>query len=150
MNRFHIHVNVDDLDTSIAFYTNLFATMPTVKKDDYAKWLLDDPTVNFAISVREGVKPGLNHVGLQTNTREGLEAISARLEHADATTFDEENTTCCYAVSDKTWVQDPAGLRWETFYTMGDAATYGRDASDVIYAAISDQPGEKGKAAACC
>lgn len=148
MNRFHIHVNVDDIDTSTAFYTNLFGTMPTVKKDDYAKWLLDDPTVNFAISVREGAKPGLNHVGLQTDTREGLEAISARLEHANATTFDEEATTCCYAVSDKTWVQDPAGLRWETFYTMGDATTYGQDASDQIYSAIAETP-EPAKASCC-
>ncbi|MDX8346664.1 ArsI/CadI family heavy metal resistance metalloenzyme [Cognatiyoonia sp. IB215446] len=146
MNRFHVHVNVDDLKQSISFYSSLFGTYPTVTKDDYAKWLLDDPSVNFAISVRDGAKPGLNHVGLQTDTGEGLGAISARLKAAEAATFDEEATTCCYAVSDKTWVQDPAGLRWETFYTHGDATEYGVDASDTIYTAI-DQPHSNAR---CC
>ncbi len=148
MNRFHVHVNVDNLKQSISFYSSLFGTYPAVTKDDYAKWLLDDPAVNFAISVREGAKPGLNHVGLQTGDSAGLTAISDRLKAAEATTFDEDATTCCYAVSDKTWVQDPAGLRWETFYTHGDATEYGVDASDTIYTAIdTDTP----KATpACC
>ncbi|MEL6841325.1 MAG: ArsI/CadI family heavy metal resistance metalloenzyme [Pseudomonadota bacterium] len=141
MNRFHIHVNVDDLKQSINFYSSLFGTYPTVTKDDYAKWLLEDPAVNFAISVREGAKAGLNHVGLQTGDSAGLTAISDRLKAAEATTFHEDATTCCYAVSDKTWVQDPAGLRWETFYTHGEATEYGVDASDMIYTAIdSDTP----------
>lgn len=146
MNRFHVHVNVANLDQSIQFYTGLFGTAPTVTKHDYAKWLLDDPTVNFAISVREGAKPGLNHVGLQTDTGAALSTISARLKAAEAATFDEEATTCCYAVSDKTWVQDPAGLRWETFYTHADATEYGVDASDTIYTAI-DTPRSQ---SACC
>lgn len=148
MNRFHVHVNVDDLKQSISFYSSLFGTYPTVTKDDYAKWLLDDPAVNFAISVRDGAKPGLNHVGLQTGHSAGLTAISDRLKAAEATTFDEDATTCCYAVSDKTWVQDPAGLRWETFYTHGEATEYGEDASDMIYTAIdADVPKVK---QSCC
>ena len=148
MNRFHIHVNVDDIPQSIQFYNTLFGTEATVVKDDYAKWLLDDPAVNFAISNNRGLKPGLNHVGLQTDDSEGLEAISARLKDADAKTFDEEATTCCYAVSDKTWVEDPAGLRWETFFTTGDATQYGVDASDQIYSAIAVKP--ETETAKCC
>ncbi len=148
MNRFHIHMNVDDLTQSINFYSSLFGTEPTVTKDDYAKWLLDDPTVNFAISVKQGAKPGLNHVGLQTGDGPALAAISDRLKKAEAATFDEDATTCCYAVSDKTWVQDPSGLRWETFYTHGDATEYGVDASETIYNAI-ETPKAK-SAASCC
>ena len=148
MNRFHIHVNVENIENSVQFYNTLFGTEATVVKDDYAKWLLDDPAVNFAISNNRGLKPGLNHVGLQTDDSEGLEAISTRLKDADAKTFDEEATTCCYAVSDKTWVEDPAGLRWETFFTTGDATHYGADASDQIYSAISVEP--KTETAKCC
>lgn len=148
MNRFHIHVNVEDLDQSIRFYSTLFGIEPTVTKHDYAKWLLDDPTVNFAISVKQGAKPGLNHVGLQAGDSAGLQAISTRLKNADAATFDEASTTCCYAVSDKTWVQDPSGLRWETFFTMGEATEYGQDASKAIYSAIADEGHNTG--ARCC
>lgn len=129
MKRLHIHVSVADLDRSIRFYSTLFDTRPSVRKTDYAKWMLDDPAVNFAISTRPGRATGVDHLGIQTTDTDGLDAISARLMAADQTTFDQQATTCCYAVSDKTWVEDPDGVRWENFFTFGDAVTYGADAS---------------------
>lgn len=126
MKRLHLHVSVPDLTQSIQFYETLFGAAPTVVKDDYAKWMLDDPRVNFAISQRDRAA-GVDHVGIQVDSTAELAELSSRLKAAGAQTFDEEATTCCYARSDKSWVADPAGVRWETFYTFGEATTYGED-----------------------
>jgi len=124
MKRFHVHVAVEDIDRSVDFYTTLFAAAPTVRKPDYAKWMLDDPRVNFAISKRAAM-PGVDHVGIQVESKEELDEISARLEQTHGLTFTEEGTTCCYAKSDKQWVADPQGIAWETFLTHGEATVYG-------------------------
>jgi hypothetical protein len=123
MKRFHVHVNVDQLETSIRFYTTLFGSGPSVVKPDYAKWMLDDPRVNFAISQR-GRQPGIDHLGMQAEDRAELTAIGQRLQAADAVSLAEKGTTCCYARSDKFWAEDPQGVRWESFHTHGDATTY--------------------------
>ena len=151
MKRLHIHVNVEDLDRSMAFYETLFGAAPTVVKGDYAKWMLDDPRVNFAISARER-EPGLNHLGVQTDTREELGELAARLKAAGAETQDQEATTCCYARSDKSWVRDPSGLRWETFFTFGEATAYGEDepAAPDAPAASSCCPPRPQEAGPCC
>jgi catechol 2,3-dioxygenase-like lactoylglutathione lyase family enzyme len=128
MKRMHLNVGVAELDEAVRFYTTLFGAAPSVVKDDYAKWMLDDPRVNFAISTRSPL-PGLDHVGIQAETPGELGEITARLKSAEADIFEQEATSCCYARSDKTWVQDPSGLRWETFYTHGEETTYGADAS---------------------
>jgi len=128
MKRLHVHVGVPNLEQSVRFYSTLFGAEPSVLHQDYAKWLLDDPCVNFAISTRTD-KFGVDHLGVQTDGRCELDAISARLKDAHEQTFDQEATTCCYAVSDKSWVEDPAGLRWENFFTHGEATVYGADAS---------------------
>ena len=152
MKRLHIHLNVEDLDRSMAFYETLFGAAPTEVKGDYAKWMLDDPRVNFAISARER-EPGLNHLGVQTDTREELGELAARLKAAGAETQDQEATTCCYARSDKSWVRDPSGLRWETFFTFGEATAYGEDepaAPDTPAAASSCCPPRPQEAGPCC
>lgn len=123
MNRFHVHVHVADLEASIRFYSQLFGAEPAVRKHDYAKWLIDDPRVNFAIST-VGAQRGIAHLGLQTETGEELAAIGARLEQAGAVALVEAGTTCCYAKSDKFWATDPQGVRWETFRSFGSASTY--------------------------
>ncbi len=138
MKRFHVHVNVRDLDASIRFYSNLFAVAPAVVKTDYAKWMLEDPRLNFAISTRERAV-GVDHLGLQADTGEELSEIGQRLAAADAVALAETGTTCCYAHSDKYWAEDPQGLRWETFHTFGEATTY--------YAPDESAPEES---AACC
>ena len=143
MKRLHLHVSVPDLAQSIQFYETLFGAKATVMKDDYAKWMLDDPKVNFAISQRERAA-GVDHVGTQVDSAEELGELSNRLKAAGATTFDQEATTCCYARSDKSWVSDPAGVRWETFYTFGEATHYGED-EDAVAAAKAAAP-----ATACC
>ena len=127
MKRLHVHVAVPDLEQSIRFYSTLFNAKPTKIETDYAKWMLDDPRVNFAISQRESRSPGVDHVGIQVDSRSELDELSTRLKTAGETTFDQEATSCCYAKSDKSWVNDPSGVRWETFYTFGDATTYGED-----------------------
>ena len=126
MKRLHLHVSVPDLARSIQFYETLFGAPPSVVKDDYAKWMLEDPRVNLAISQR-GAAVGVDHVGIQTETADELGVLAARLKAAGETTFDEDAATCCYARSDKSWVNDPAGVRWETFFTFGEATTYGED-----------------------
>ena len=123
MKRFHVHVNVNDLDASIRFYSILFGSAPAVHKPDYAKWMLDDPRVNFAISQRDRAA-GVDHLGLQAEDGAELEAIRERLVAADAVALSERGTTCCYAHSDKYWAEDPRGVRWETFHTHGEATTY--------------------------
>jgi catechol 2,3-dioxygenase-like lactoylglutathione lyase family enzyme len=123
MKRFHVHVNVADLDASIDFYSTLFGTAPSVRKPDYAKWMLDDPRVNFAISQRDRAV-GVDHLGLQAEEDAELQEIGARLLAADKVALAERGTTCCYAHSDKYWAEDPQGVRWETFHTHGEATTY--------------------------
>lgn len=123
MKRFHVHVNVGELDASIRFYSTLFGSAPTVHKPDYAKWMLEDPRVNFAISQRDRTV-GVDHLGLQAEDGAELEAIGERLMAADAVALAEQDTTCCYAHSDKYWAEDPQGVRWESFLTHGEATTY--------------------------
>lgn len=123
MNRLHIHVGVASLKDAIPFYSQLFATEPAKVKDDYAKWMLDDPALNFAISEKPGAV-GVDHLGIQVDSEEGLAQIRERISKADAQVFDEGETQCCYAFSDKTWVRDPGGIAWEAFRTMGDATEY--------------------------
>jgi catechol 2,3-dioxygenase-like lactoylglutathione lyase family enzyme len=123
MKRFHVHVNVERLDDSIRFYTSLFGTAPSVRKPDYAKWMLDDPRVNFAISQR-GRPAGIDHLGMQAEDTEELAELGERLRSADAVVLAEEGTTCCYARSDKFWAEDPQGVRWETFHSLGDTTSY--------------------------
>lgn len=123
MNRFHVHLNVANLDDSIRFYSELFASQPAVRKPDYAKWMLEDPRVNFAISTT-GRTPGIDHLGFQVESGEALAAIGQRLDAAGGTVVAEEAAICCYAQSNKLWTEDPQGTRWETFHTMGEATTY--------------------------
>jgi catechol 2,3-dioxygenase-like lactoylglutathione lyase family enzyme len=128
MKRLHMGISVPDLDQAIAFYTTLFDADPTVVKDDYAKWMLEDPKINLSISSR-ALGNGVDHVGIQVESAAELAEISARLKAAGSTTLDLEATTCCYAKSDKSWVTDTAGVRWETFFTFGEATSYGEDAA---------------------
>jgi catechol 2,3-dioxygenase-like lactoylglutathione lyase family enzyme len=127
MKRLHVHVAVDNLQNSIGFYSALFGSNPSVTKDDYAKWMLDDPRVNFAISARGDRVPGVDHLGIQVETDRELRALADKLKAAGETTRDQEATTCCYAQSNKAWVSDPSGVRWETFFTFGEANSYGED-----------------------
>ncbi len=133
MKRFHIHVGVKDLKESVSFYSTLFGQKPAKLKDDYAKWMLEDPRINFAISTRSE-ETGVDHLGLQVDEEGELKEISERLKKADLKVYDEGATTCCYAESTKAWVKDPAGLAWETYHTMADAEIFS----------------EKPKASACC
>jgi catechol 2,3-dioxygenase-like lactoylglutathione lyase family enzyme len=149
MKRMHLHVSVPDLAQSIEFYTTLFGGAPTVVKDDYAKWMLDDPRVNFAISQR-GARAGVDHIGIQAESRAELGEMAARLKTAGAHTFDEEAANCCYARSDKSWVTDPAGVRWETFYTFGEAVTYGEDSAEAAAPATCCGSAPKVAASSCC
>ena len=120
MKRLHVHVAVNDLDQSIGFYSALFAAQPSVVKSDYAKWMLDDPRVNFAISAR-GREAGLDHLGIQVEEECELNELRSRFEAADMKVLEQGATTCCYAKSDKSWVQDPVGIPWEAYRTMEDA-----------------------------
>jgi Glyoxalase/Bleomycin resistance protein/Dioxygenase superfamily len=153
MKRMHLHVSVPDLTQSIDFYAILFSAAPSVVKPDYAKWMLDDPRVNFAISQR-GAAAGVDHVGIQVETAAELGELAGRLKQAGAQTFDETATTCCYALSDKSWVRDPAGVRWETFFTFGEATEYGEDVTAQAAAIAAPAACCGGKAAApaqaCC
>ena len=125
MKRLHVHVSVDDLDRSIGFYSTLFATQPMVVKPDYAKWMLDDPRVNFAISTHEGAKAGLDHLGIQVEDAAELNEVYARLATADGPVVEQGAVTCCYHQSEKSWIADPAGIQWETFLTHGESTVYG-------------------------
>ena len=150
MKRIHLHISVPDLAQSIQFYETLFGAPASVVKDDYAKWMLDDPRVNFAISERAQAA-GVDHVGIQVDSAAELGELATRLKAAGATTFDQEATTCCYAQSDKSWVNDPSGVRWETFYTFGEATSYGEDEPlETASAACCGAPVPKAAAPACC
>lgn len=126
MKRMHLHVSVDDLNKSISFYSSLFGAQPTIQKIDYAKWMLDDPLVNFAISKR-GATPGLDHIGIQVEHESELSEIKQRLESAELSMISQEGTTCCYSKSDKHWVQDPSGIAWETYQTLDSSPTFSTD-----------------------
>ena len=126
MKRLHVHVAVHDLQQSIRFYSALFAAEPMVKKHDYAKWMLNDPRVNFAISTRS-VRAGLDHLGIQAENDEELEEIGSRLAQADVAVMPQKGATGCYAKSDKYWTLDPQGIAWESFHTLDSAPTYGED-----------------------
>jgi catechol 2,3-dioxygenase-like lactoylglutathione lyase family enzyme len=148
MKRFHVHVAVSDLSKSIAFYSAVFGEEPTVVKPDYAKWMLEDPRVNFAISNR-GQAPGVNHLGLQAEDEAELEAIHSNLQKADTTVVPEKDAYCCYAKSDKYWVTDPQGVAWETFRSLGSIPLFGSDKLD----RVGEQPASCGSnkvASACC
>lgn len=150
MKRMHVHVGVEDLDRSISFYSALFATPPAVVKPDYAKWMLDDPRVNFAISTR-GKQPGLDHLGIQVESKGELSEVYARLRQAGGTVIEQGQTSCCYATSEKSWIDDPAGISWETFFTTGKSTDYGVSVEKdprVAHATACCAPQET--AAACC
>ena len=126
MKRFHVHIAVADLSANIRFYAQLFGVPPTVEKDDYAKWMLDDPRINFAISAR-GATPGVDHIGMQVDTEAELSAIKARYEAADASSVSTEiGAACCYAESNKHWLTDPQGIAWEAFHTLADIPTFSK------------------------
>lgn len=122
MKRFHVHVGVKNLNESIQFYSTLFGQAPTKVKDDYAKWMIEDPRINFAISTRS--EEGLDHLGMQVDEEVELTDLSERLKKADLKIYDEGVTTCCYAESNKAWVKDPAGIAWEAYHTMKDAESF--------------------------
>jgi predicted enzyme related to lactoylglutathione lyase len=120
MKRLHVHVHVSDLENSVRFYSTMFAAEPTVRKSDYAKWMLEDPRVNFAISTGEG-SPGLSHLGIQTDSGGELAEVATRLRASGAQMLEQKAEACCYALSDKEWVTDPNGIKWESFFTFGES-----------------------------
>jgi len=150
MKRFHVHVAVPDLQQGIRFYSTLFGAEPSVVKEDYAKWMLEDPRVNFAISKRGSVE-GVNHLGFQVDHAAELEEIHARLEQAESSVTEEEGVACCYARSDKYWITDPAGIAWESFQSLGSVPFYGEDTTQAAKAGCcAPQAKAPEKAAASC
>ena len=153
MKRFHVHLHVDDLARSVAFYSSLFAAQPTRVESDYAKWMLDDPAVNFAISTR-GTASGIDHLGIQTDDPAELDAMKARARAADLALEDEGATTCCYARSEKHWVTDPQGIAWEHFHTLGDIPVFNEAAPSSAAGACctpaAAAPAPAAPRAACC
>jgi predicted enzyme related to lactoylglutathione lyase len=143
MKRLHVHMSVENLSQSIGFYSALFAAQPVVTKPDYAKWMLDDPRVNFAISTR-GRQPGLDHLGIQVESADELQEVYGRLHQAGGNVVEQGQTACCYAKSEKAWIDDPAGVAWETFFTTGESITYG-DGSGEREARVAHRKPE-----ACC
>ena len=128
MKRFHVNVRVKDLQESVGFYTALFGAQPTVQKDDYAKWMLEDPRINFAISLHPE-NAGIEHLGIQAESEEELAEVHSRLKAAKGTIREEGKCTCCYAKSEKSWITDPQGVDWEAFYTFGESTVYGEGAN---------------------
>jgi catechol 2,3-dioxygenase-like lactoylglutathione lyase family enzyme len=158
MKRLHVHVGVADLDASIAFYSGLFGTAPSVTKPDYAKWMLEDPRVNFAISHKEGAVKGIEHLGLQVESAVELGEVYSALKAAGRPVLEEGATTCCYAQSEKSWIADPDGVVWEAFLTLGDSTTYGQgpdfaqlaSASALASACCAPQIAAPSRPATCC
>jgi catechol 2,3-dioxygenase-like lactoylglutathione lyase family enzyme len=140
MKRFHVHVAVDDLAANVRFYSTVFGAQPTVQKPDYAKWMLEDPRINFAVSQR-GAKAGVDHLGFQVDTDEELAALREQVANAQIAAQDQPGATCCYAKSDKYWIEDPQGIAWETYHTLGEAQIYGE---------TSRRADAAESAAACC
>src|SRR4051794_2052632 len=154
MKRMHIHVGVEDLGRSIGFYSALFAAPPAVVKPDYAKWMLDNPCVNFAISTR-GREPGLDHLGIQVESQEELREVYERLHQAGGNIIEQGQTTCCYAKSEKSWIDDPAGISWETFVTTGESTDYGDGTGERVARVAHEKPccvpdAAPQSASACC
>jgi catechol 2,3-dioxygenase-like lactoylglutathione lyase family enzyme len=157
MKRFHVHTHVEDLQANIAFYSKLFGAEPTRVEGDYAKWMLEDPRINFAISTR-GSKPGVDHLGIQTDTEEELAGLKAQAQAADITLLDQGETSCCYARSDKYWVTDPQGIAWEQFHTLGNIPVFGESKAAAADAQATACCAPKGKpvgvpvkaASSCC
>ena len=153
MKRFHVHLHVDDLTRSIGFYSKLFAAEPTRIENDYAKWMLEDPRLNFAISTR-GAQPGIDHLGFQTDDPAELADLKARAQAADLALLDEGETTCCYARSEKHWVTDPQGLAWEHFHTLGDIPVFNEvprsEATAACCAPAQASESPRQELAACC
>ena len=143
MKRLHVHVAVNDIPQSIGFYSALFDTQPSVVKSDYAKWMLDDPRVNFAISAR-GRKAGLDHLGIQVENADELQQVYAWLRNAGDNVIEQGQTACCYAKSEKSWIDDPAGIAWETFLTTGESINYGDGTGE------NDARIAREKQSACC
>ena len=154
MKRFHVHVHVADLDTSVGFYSTLFGVPPAVLKPDYAKWMLEDPKVNFAIT-SGAVNPAIDHLGFQVESDEELAAIAARLNAAGQQVVKQENATCCYAQGNKGWAHDPSGISWETFHTFSESTVYGNDIAPRTSGSNAAQLSESccapaSSATACC
>ena len=150
MKRFHVHMHVDDLAKNIAFYTQLFAAEPARVERDYAKWMLEDPRVNFAISTR-GSKPGLDHLGFQVDESEELAALKARAEAADLALLDEGTTACCYARSDKHWITDPQGIAWEHFHSLENIPVFNEAKPETQPQAACCAPtAAQASSSACC
>jgi hypothetical protein len=165
MKRLHVHVSVDDIAQSIRFYSTLFAAEPTVIKDDYAKWMIEDPRVNFAISTRAGNRAdrvaGISHLGIQVEDETELAEVYERLSQAERPTVEAKAATCCYAKSDKQWIADPQGVPWETFFTYGEVTVYGEGSLDKLREttmragccepeAITQPKPETARSNACC
>jgi len=138
MKRLHVHVAVESLDTSVRFYSQLFASEPTVRKHDYAKWMLEDPRVNFAISA-QATNAGIEHVGIQVENRDELAEVYERLKRTDRPVLEEGATTCCYAKSEKSWIEDPQGVKWEIFHTTGESTVLCGDPATASGAACCPQ-----------
>ena len=153
MKRFHVHVHVDDLTRSVAFYSKLLAAEPARLEGDYAKWMLDDPRINFAISTR-GAKAGVDHLGIQVDDASELAELKARAESADIALLDEGETTCCYARSEKHWVTDPQGIAWEHFHTLGNIPVFSEgQKADAASACCTPAPSAQvanAESSACC
>jgi len=149
MKRFHVHVAVPDLQQGIRFYSTMFGAQPSVVKDDYAKWMLEDPRVNFAISQRGG-EAGINHLGFQVDDPSELEDIHSRLQAADAGVTEEKNVSCCYARSDKYWVTDPAGVPWESFHSLGTVPFYHGEAKEAEKGACCAPKAQVPARTTCC
>ena len=148
MKRFHVHVHVDDLARNVAFYSAMFGTQPTRVEADYAKWMLDEPAVNFAISTRGHGHLGIDHLGIQLDNEEDLAAMKAQAQAADMSLIDEGATSCCYARSDKHWIVDPQGLPWEHFRTLGSIPVFSDGGPDPLEAKASDVVAATGST--CC
>ena len=153
MKRFHVHLHVNDLKASVAFYSRLFSAEPSRLEADYAKWMLDDPRVNFAISTR-GRKPGLDHLGFQVDSAEELATMKTAAQGAEMALIDEGATTCCYAKSEKHWIIDPTGVPWEHFHTLGNIPVFNEQTTpeaDVCCAPpIPVSCGDSNAKSACC
>ena len=154
MKRFHVHISVNDLGESIGFYSKLFGATPDVEKPDYAKWMLDDPRVNFAISQR-GHAAGVDHLGFQVDSDDELKLLRRDVDAAGLAALDQAQATCCYAASNKHWIQDPQGVAWETFHTLGSALVFGDDdvpgqANDGACCVPPAMPANTAEKSACC
>ena len=149
MKRLHVHVAVENLAESIRFYSTMFAAEPSVTKPDYAKWMLDDPHVNFAIS-RRGAAAGLNHLGVQVESADELAEMHARLQNIESDLIEETGAACCYAKSDKYWATDPQGVPWETFHTLDNIPTFGAEEASDIACCVPLAPANDKKSSPCC